>query len=116
MQCWVCERSPLRLTATRPTTSTTSSLRIAVSAASAEPAWPGTTRSEATCWPSGRPRALVASPPASVADFQSGGGCNNYAHTFGYVGGGNRVLLGEIPGSSIAPGASVNVGKFVYRM
>jgi hypothetical protein len=56
----------------------------------------------------------------TVADFQDGGGCADYnVDTPGHVAGGNRVFVGFInngPAIPIAPNASVNVGKFVYRM
>jgi hypothetical protein len=57
---------------------------------------------------------------ASVANFQALAGCASYVtDPPGPVTGGNRVLVGFVNNglaTTIAPGASANLGKFMYRM
>jgi hypothetical protein len=56
---------------------------------------------------------------APVSDFRAVGGCGQYQTDFpGFVSGGNR-FFGAFTNQGVfilAPNASVNVGKFVYRM
>ena len=56
------------------------------------------------------------------SSFQAGNGCISTAFWLtdfgGHVTGGNRVIVGLVNPSvvALAPGASANVGKYVYRM